>query len=200
MRIIAFDLESGGPSKEYSLLTAYFKVGDFLEGSFRTVDSLFLPIKHDVYRVHPGGMKVNGLDLADLEANGLTLSNAGGLLRNFLKQYRGTGQPLITPLGHGAKGDLDIIWEQLLGDKTWGAYVSRCYLDTGVLALSLKAYGLLPADLDINLESLCEYFKVGPFLWHSAAGDTDGTIAVFEALQKLLTHSGTAPIQAPHSN
>ena len=188
MKFICFDLESGGPSIEYSVLSASFSVieHNIEDLSFKLIDELDFMIKHDVYKVHPGGMAVNKLDLNEVDAKGVSLSQAGSLLITFIKKHGSKSGDLLIPLGHGIKGDIDQIHHQkILSPNNWSNYVSHKTLDTGGLALAYQTMGLLPVDLSLKLSELCSFFKLSGYEFHTARGDKLATIDLAYSLLKL---------------
>ena len=190
MRLICFDLESGGGSLDFSVLTGNFKIFSHdSDLNFKIEDSLSLVIKHDIYKVHPEGMKVNQLDLNWVDANGVSTSKAGELLINFLRKNDAMKNKLH-PMGHGIRGDIDQINSQILNKNNWGNFVLHNYIDTGVLALALVGNGILPEDQGLSLEALCNYFNLSGFKYHTAEGDCDANIALYLELQKLIKKNG----------
>jgi len=185
MKLIAFDLESGGGSSEFSLLTGCFKIlRPNSDLKLIVEDRLYLTIKHDIYKIHPEAMEVNGLNLKEIEANGVSVSKAGELLFKFIKK-NGSEEKLI-PLGHAITNDIRMVNAQILKENNWNQFVSFKYLDTQVLAMTLQYKGKIPADLSLKLKSLCEYFKLTGFNYHTAEGDTDATISLYEEEVRLI--------------
>lgn len=184
MKYLAFDTEAGGVTEDSSLLEAYF---DVLDEHFNVVASCWLKTKPDsgVYQLTAGGMDVNKIDIIQHDKVALTYSKAADALRLFLYTQSNGGKEKLVPLGHGVAGDIDLIVRTLFkGNRDkWTQYASVNRLDTGVIAQYLKVKQVLPSDLGLGLEDLCEYFKIGIKGWaHTAPGDTRMTVEVFKRL------------------
>jgi hypothetical protein len=188
MKLLGMDTESGGPGAEFSLLTACFKVFENVPGSgWAPTDKLKFAIKRDVYRVHPGGMFVNKLDLNEINSSGLTLGQASKQLSEFLtKHAKGA---YLMPLGHGVQGDIKIITQgygpelsreesgRLISREHWGGLVSPSYVDSFVLASAKQAKGEFPADMSLKLMDVCQHLGVTGINFHECEGDVDASAA-----------------------
>jgi hypothetical protein len=191
MRIICLDAELGGPGKEFSLLSITFKVYDKIGRQPPVVvDRLRLKVKHAVYKIHPGGMAVNKIDLAkhDTDPESLTLDEIKGqtMLYKFLKKNKPKGDFLV-PLGQGVRGDLEVVFENLMKEESWKSFVSVCAMDTLVVAQTFQYWGLLPQDMDLKLATLCDFFKLTGFDFHTDEGDVDATVALLEKMGEWKT-------------
>jgi len=184
------DAEFGGASNDkkqtYSILTVGFKIGTFdpKKCTFIEKASLSFAIKHDAYVVSAEGMKVNGLTLEFLDKTGVTMDNAKAMIHNFLTTNIKSG--MVTPLGHGVKGDILEYVLQKLVPGIWFGKVYSSYEDTLCLAESLQTQGIIPSDVKLNLEDLCSYFGKTDFDFHTCEGDVDATIFCYCEMQNLL--------------
>ncbi len=174
------DSESGGPGSEFSLLTCFFLITD---QNLQVVDSLGLALKHNVYKVSPGGMKVNRINLEEHDKVAISPSLAGQKFVAFLKKnYQGEK---IIPVGHGLAGDQRLLWDQLLGEATWGQWVSYNGLDTGVLTRWLALNGRIKTTSQ-SLFPLCKDLGVdtSDLSEHTSEGDTWATFRLYKALPR----------------
>ena len=167
-----------------SLLTTYLAV---LDSDLTCLATCSLSVCPDnrVYQVEAGGLEVNKIDLIEHDKIAKTYSEAGGILRHFLKKMSEDGKTKLVPVGHGVTHDM-IALRVLLSRANLEMYTSYRKLDTAVIAQFLKFQGKLPEELSGSLESLCEHFKIEVLGdAHTAIGDVARTIAVLKAMSKL---------------
>lgn len=156
---IVLDTETGGLGLDKSLLTAYFMVCD---AKFQKVDELYLFVKPDdgIYRVTGEAMGINKINLVEHDKVALTYKKAGTVLYRFLERCFGYRKERMVPVGHGMNGDLDHIWDKLIGRTTWETFVSYRRLDTSVALQFLKSCDIFPETVSGSLESLVEHFGI----------------------------------------
>ena len=180
---LILDTETGGIGLDKSLLTAYFLV---CSDKFKKVDDLYLFVKPDdsIYLVTGEAMGINGINLVEHDKKAITYKKAGTVLYQFLERNFGYRKERMVPVGHGMSGDLDHIFDKLIGRSTWETFVSYRRLDTSVALQFLKSCGLFPETVSGSVESLVEYFDIkrnGSL--HDAKVDTELTK---EVLIKLI--------------
>jgi DNA polymerase III alpha subunit (gram-positive type) len=183
---LPFDTETGGLGNDVSLLELYM---DVLDESFNLLDSIHLFTKpnDDVYRVTAGGLYVNKINLVDHDKKAKAYSQAGQELVQFLKQNSQNGKYKLIPLGKNIAFDIRKVTDNLLGEKTWGQYVSYRNIDITTLARCLQIKAKLPFDMSISLDTLRDFFKIEiPGAAHTADYDTRITVLVFKELLKLI--------------
>lgn len=185
-KFISTDIESGGISSQYSLLTCFIAI---LDENLEIVDSLDLKCKpyDGIYKVCGEGMRVNGIDLGLHDKDAEPYDKCGVKIKDFLERnYQGE---LLIPIGQNVKFDLLRICEQLINPKTFYQFVSYRTLDTAVIGGFAVQLGLLPADFKAGLGSMAEYFGVGKQEEkHTAKGDVLLNIAVYKALLELFNN------------
>lgn len=187
VRYLAFDLESGGIPDGCSTLTAYFKA---MDSQMNPLGELHLLVKPNdgVYTVTAEALEVNGIDLIKHDLKAITYSEAGSKLRNFLVNMSDNGKIKLIPFGKNVNGDIKWINESILGAKTWNMYVAYRIWEVTTLALAAQRLGRMPADMSISLGALVEYFGIQiDGVLHNEEYDTNATIAVSEALLKLIS-------------
>lgn len=183
---LIFDTETGGIGLDKSLLTAYFLICD---EKLEKIGDLYLHVKPDdgVYHVTGEAMGINQINLVEHDKIAIPYKKAGTMLYQFLEScYRNQKEHMV-PVGHGMTGDLNHIWQSLLGQKAWESFVSYRRLDTSVALQFLKSCGLFPETVSGSLESLVEYFKiekVGEL--HTAKTDTICTCEVLKRMIDLI--------------
>lgn len=183
--IISLDIESGGISKDASLLTCYSTI---LDSQLNIIDDLYLYVKPDnnIYIVEGQGMRINGIDLGEHDTRALSYKEAGTIFYNFLQKNKGENP--LKPLGHNIRFDLEKIANTIISHKSMWQFISYRTLDTGTIAGFAAELGLLPKNLNAGLASLAKYFGVGiqEEFGHDARRDVMLTIGVYKALLKLF--------------
>lgn len=181
----ATDIETGGISKDTSLLTCYSAI---LDSQLNIIDDLYLYVKPDdnKYVVEGQGMKINGINLAEHDAKALTYKQAGTEFYKFLQKNK--GENVLKPLGHNIRFDLEKLANTIISHNSLWQFISYRTLDTGTIAGFAAELGLLPKELNAGLASLAEYFGVGKQTEfnHDARHDVMLTIGVYKGLLKLF--------------
>lgn len=180
---LVFDTETGGIGLDKSLLTLYLQATD---NQFNPVGDLYLYTKPDdgVYHVTGEAMSINKINLIEHDKIAIPYKKAGTTLYEFLKSnFRGKDDRMV-PIGHNMDGDLQQIWDKLLGRATWESFVSYRRFDTSAVIQYLKAKGVLPDSVSGGLENMIDYFGLPKGQNHSAEYDAKMTL---EVLKKLLT-------------
>jgi DNA polymerase III epsilon subunit-like protein len=183
-RYLAFDCESGGTTRDFSLLSAYFVVlDDDLQSTYGELDMLIKP-NNGQYVVAGEALGVNGINLVEHDKVAITEGKASTLLYEFLQKMSPDGPKLI-PLGHNVAFDCEFIKEKLT--KNFNQFVSYRCADTASFIQCLKISGHIPYDQSGSLGEVAKYLGVvpnGPL--HTAKTDTWVTIDVMRALVKLI--------------
>lgn len=193
IRYIVLDTETGGLLPNCSLLTLYLAVlNDKLELE-KELDLALIP-DDGVYKVEPAGMAVNKIDLVELGNRAITYSQAKAKLAEFISTVYGENPRFdaypnelkLIPIGHGTKGDLDIVQANLMTKANWEKFCSYRFICTSNSLQFLRFQGKVPRELSGSLTSLAEYFKLE---WegesHTAKADALMTAKVLKELAKL---------------
>jgi hypothetical protein len=180
---IPFDTETGGLTRESSLLTAHFAVCD---KDLEVIDtlSLFTKPNDGQYNVAAEALTVNNINLIEHDKVAITYSAAGQELRNFLWKYSQNGKVKLVPIGKNVGFDVIKVTDNLLGSKTWNQYVSYRLYDITGMVLYLKRKGKLAQDAPDSLQGLANMLGVN-FVAHTAEGDNYAGIAVVKWLESL---------------
>ena len=180
---LPFDCETGGLTKDSSLLSVHFAICD---KDFNIVDELELFTKPNdgQYNVAAEALGINHINLIEHDKVALTYSVAGQELRNFLWKYSQNGKIKLVPVGKNVGFDVIKVTDNLLGMKTWNQFVSyRLYDITGIV-IFLKRQGKLPLDAPDSLSGLAQFFGIQAE-WHTAKGDNLAGIEVVKKLESL---------------
>lgn len=180
MRFLVLDTESGGPSSDFSLLTAYFSIYD----NDTLIADLDLKLKPDdgKYILSVGGMNVNKINFIENDAVALKYKDAKPLLYKFISDnFNGTK---LTVVGQSVKGDINIVSTYLISTGSWENFVSTSVIDTLVIAKFLQCNGLIPMDISLKLESLLKFFGVeyDSSKFHTAKYDTEMTWLLYKKM------------------
>ena len=180
---LPFDTETGGLTKDSSLLSVHLAVCD---KHFNPIDELELFTKPNdgQYNVSAEALGVNRINLIMHDKVALTYSAAGQELRNFLWKYSENGKVKLVPMGKNIGFDVIKVTDNLLGMKTWNQFVSYRLYDLTGLVIYLKRKGKLAEDAPDSLSKLAEYFGITAE-WHTARGDNLAGIEVLKKLESL---------------
>jgi DNA polymerase III alpha subunit (gram-positive type) len=182
-RYLAFDVESGGTTTDFSLLSAYFVVlDDDLTSIYGELDLLVKP-NNGHYVVTGEALGVNGINLVEHDKVAITEGKAATALYEFLKKH--SVGPKLIPLGHNVAFDCEFMKEKLT--KNWNEFVSYRCVDTASFVQCLKLSGHLPYELSGSLKEVAKHLGVVPNgAFHTAKTDTWVTIDVLKGLLKLI--------------
>jgi DNA polymerase III alpha subunit (gram-positive type) len=183
---LPMDNETGGLSKDVSLLSSYLEV---VNDKWQVIDSLELYVKPNdgIYTVEAQGLEVNGINLVTHDKMAITYSEAGQILFKFLKKNSNDGAIKLIPLGKNVGGDVAWLQQHLLGKKTMDKFVSYRILDVTGIAMTLQIKGKLPPDIGLSLGSLIKHFGITiPGAVHEAKYDTQATVLVYRKLLDLI--------------
>lgn len=197
MKILTFDTESGGLTKECSLLTAHFEVFDSSDYT-RVIDSLSLSMKppDGKYVVTAQGLSVNKINLVEHDAIAIPYTsnkknklNAATEIYEFLFRASNMKQDRLVPMGQSISHDIDLILHYVLSENTWGEFCDHRVIDLLALSQAAKSLNLIPAQQSLSLSSLAVFLGVhiDNALIHTAAYDTRLNREVYPALLKLLS-------------
>jgi hypothetical protein len=181
---LPFDTETGGLTKDSSLLSVHFAVCD---SDFNIIDELELFTKPNdgQYNVAAQALEVNGISLIEHDKVAKTYSEAGQELRNFLWKYSVNGKFKLVPVGKNIGFDVIKVTDNLLGMKTWNQFVSYRLYDITGLVMFLKRIGKLSQDAPDSLSGIAQYFGIEAE-WHTARGDNLAGIEVVKKLEQLV--------------
>ena len=190
MKYLVIDTESGGTDSNLcDILTAYFAV---FSSDGDLIDELELWIKPDIfsYRIQPGSLDVNGIDLVNHWNRSEPKTKCFNKLKQFLKKncqksiYAGKVElERLILLGQQVLGDVELIY-QFFPQENWEHFVSNKYLDTLVIANFLQDSNKLQVG-SLSLDSLAEYFGI-EYKAHDAKEDALATFNVYKKLKSLI--------------
>ncbi|CBA17732.1 putative DEDDh ribonuclease T homologue [Acaryochloris phage A-HIS1] len=175
MRVLGIDTETGGldPSKS-DVLTVGVALADITSNGISWVAQFSHNVKHDVYRVTPKAMEINGLRIANLE-NARTLSQIWRQISPNINR-----NPNI--VGHNVYFDIDF----LHGIPFESHKKPRNVFDTYAIANVLKAARIPYKKL--NLAAVCRYHNIDfdESEAHEALYDAIKSVEVLHAQLSLI--------------
>ena len=184
MKYLFLDVESGGLTTEYSLLTAYLAVYD---EQLNLLDSLSLQMKPDdgVYNINPEALAVNKINLIEHNKTAITYKEAKTLLYTFLNWHSSKGADKLIACGHNVVFDIIFCTHFILSRNTWGKFISHHSIDTGGITQFLRVLKLIPIEVKGSLTSLAQHFSIDTSGAHDAKFDVEMCVAVFKKFLEL---------------
>jgi DNA polymerase-3 subunit epsilon len=182
MELLFLDTETGGLNPyQHSLL----QVGVVAYKGGEIVDSLSFEVKHDQYYVTEQAMKINGLDLTEIDKTGMRKDQAVVKLnefisKNFLKQ------PNLA--GHNPSIDKYMVRNQLYesNNLNMDQFISHRMIDTMSIIWALHHAGELPIEACSSTGAF-EYFGITVEKRHNALDDIIATVKLYECLLKEIS-------------
>lgn len=166
MRFVAVDCETGGLDKtKHSLLTLHMRVLDI---NLDVIDQISIAVKHSVYHVTPGALKVNGIDLVKHDQIAVPVENAAFMISGFLEVHSREEKLLF--MAHNApfdKGFIDATW----GEELMKAFIDYHSFDTVVLGVIEKLLGTMGPKQSLNLGKIADTLHLEKGPPHTAEGD-----------------------------
>ena len=104
---VAFDNETGGLTKDCSLLTSHFIIADEQLNVIEELGLVIKPNDHQPYRVQATALAVNKINLIEHDKVAITQSEAAQKLFLFLKKHSNNGQIKLIPIGHNVSFDIE---------------------------------------------------------------------------------------------
>ena len=186
MIFMAYDLETGGLTRDRSPLTAYFVVFD---EEFQILGELDLKIKpngDDPYIVDAGALAVNKINLIEHSKEAVALDVAKKLLFDFLFKMSEEGYKRLTPVGQNVAFDEAFVLEWLISANNWKRFVSYHSLDTAGIATFLKFCGIIPFEQKTRLSALAEFFNIKTGTLHTAKEDAITCVKILKKAAKTV--------------
>lgn len=151
-------------------------------------------IEEAEYTVTPKAMEINKLDLAEVAKQGVPAYVALLNITGFLKQHFGTEPPKM--LGQNVRFDREFIKHLFMRNNyDIDKFIHYRVMDIQVLAQAAKDIGYLPEEVSTGLHKLAKFFGYEPKGAHTAMGDIDTTVFVYERLLELFKHKEELPWQ-----
>ena len=130
-------------------------------------------------------LEVNGIN-PELH-NQIAISRAAAAedICEFVEKYFPEGQAKLA--GHNVSFDRDFLRELIVEDSNINYFTlfSHRLTDTMTILNFLVAFGKLPDEV-LSSDGAFNYFDIKIANRHSAMGDVEGTVALFNALSKFL--------------
>jgi len=191
------DTDTGGRSKECSLLSLY---GEVLDRSFTVIDTIDLKIKPDngIYHFTAEAMAINKINIGEHEAVSLTRTQASAKFCSFISKHA-ISSKLVT-MGHNVRFDVKFAKTHLLPE--WDRYFSYRLIDTSSIAQFLQESGKLDRNIDCSLDSLIEAYaiKLPEGERHTAKFDAQTTLKVYREMVRSLQSLSPTLTQQQQTN
>lgn len=186
--VLVFDTETGGfDADKNSLLTAAFAAVN--PKTWEIIDSIDLKIKHDVYHVTGGALRVNKIDIFKHNSDKKSLAPADAVQTIIEFLQKNFSKLPAQPAGQNTPFDIGYI-TKLFEDvgAVYSDFIHYRYLDTMPVLRLLALLGEIP-DSACSLQGAKKYFgiKQKRSAAHDALGDVEATAAVFQKLCEGLS-------------
>ena len=179
MKYFFHDFETGG-HENTSILTFYGVITDALFNPMEEIEFSIRP-ENGIYHVQAQALKVNNINIVDHYNRAEDMIICNRKIRDFIiMKATSFGTRKLVPAGHNVYFDNQLLKNHFFPD--FGQYFYRHNLDTGSLALLLKAIGRLPEDFHISLINLANHYGIDATGAHESKTDTLMTIAVLKCM------------------
>lgn len=175
-KYIAYDIETGGLSKEAPILTAAFVILDEKFEAISKMDFLFkLPKK---VTIEPEAFVINKINIAEHFKNPMAMeaTEVDERLERWIRLHRGDNAEKLQSIGHNFFFDYSRLSPAL--PKSF-ALVDRRGIDTSSNNKILQALGRMPKEAN-NLGEIAKHFGIESSGAHTATADTEMTIQVLK--------------------
>lgn len=168
------DVESGGLNPDvHSLLSVGVVI--VIDGNIVETDEFF--IRHDKYTVTTEALKVNGIDLVDIELKGISTTDAWIRLEALFQQHFGDAPVVLA--GHNVNFDRWFIIKQIYDGVT--TRFSHRVIDT-VSALRLLQFAGKFPEGSCSSDAAFEYFGIHRPTPHNAGDDSIATKELIDCI------------------
>lgn len=182
---VCLDCETGGVDENDSDLLSFFAaITDEDFNILATLGEVHTEPMNGVYRVTPGALKVNKIDLTVRE-NVVNYLRAGEMLHQFLMTHKPGGNGKLVFLNHNAAFDIGYVNQFLINKKAWQKIISVTPADTKITGRALMDSGVVDKGAG-NLEWWAKYFNIINEAPHTGRGDVLTTIAVYQNQLRVL--------------
>ena len=181
-RILFLDTETGGlDSEKHDLLT----IGLVVWENMQILDELELKISRESYRAEESALKVNGINLKQLEKEGINEKEVINQLLYFVKKNFGENKNFVVA-GHNINFDKDFL-KKFLKDNyiNWSNHFGYRTIDTMTLLLFVYLQGKTEGRRLGKLDDAIQHFNLDPEERHTALCDARVTARLFEKLLML---------------
>lgn len=201
MTLLFIDTETGGISLDCSILTVTLTALRFGDTKIFPVDKLDLKVKPNdgIYRIQPGALKVNGIDLVEHDTTAITYKDASERITQFLIKLNTGESRRPTLCGQHVIFDLDHLLNSGVVDRDlWRKKVDPRYIDILCLAKFAMLSGDIPEGQSLKLIDLVHFFNIPVDASRLHTSDYDNELAaqVLFAFKKMFAMEAL-PIDEP---
>lgn len=151
----------------------------------------FKPVGRFVTYMRP--MKPHLASEAAFKVNGLTLEGLANQptpnqVRKLLLDWKDNCFPeaILEPVGHNFAVFDSQFLELFLNKSIYDKIISYRCMDTCILARGIQKSGLIPGEIKMGLDPLCQYFGITRSQAHDAYDDCLVTLELYKKLTDLL--------------
>ncbi|MDR3113364.1 MAG: 3'-5' exonuclease [Endomicrobium sp.] len=187
-KIIYIDTETTGtnPVKQDVLqVAALVEIGGQIVSEFE----IFCQ-PYDYSAIDPKALEITGFKISDIK-EWHKPADAYRQFTEFLSKYvdKYNKADKFIPAGQNVLFDLEFLhsWVAKSGDKYFGSYVSRNYIDLRVFTVAARAWGLLQCE-NVKLETICAACGVELTAAHNAMADIKATRECLLKFRKMFEH------------
>lgn len=180
---ISIDTETGGldPTSNSLLTLGMVVFGE--AGEVWAETSVALRPYDGIYRVTPGALRVNNINLIDHDKVAIDTASFKDNFKEFLESYsRGSK---ITIVGWNVSFDLGFIYNQVMSKQALEQYISYHYIDVAVLYHTLQRVNKIPKT-KLSLVAAMEHFGIDTGAAHNALADASATYKVYLKCLELM--------------
>jgi DNA polymerase III epsilon subunit-like protein len=175
-KLICFDVETGGlDAKQHSLLTLGMMVVTLTDTGIEFSDPHQWFVKHDVYKVTPGALKVNKINIEEHDSKAQPWQTVQRKIFDYWFSLGFDTENKISFIGHNVNFDLEFFKENIQNlpyiepeyDEQGSLKAMRSVLDlighrhvdTAGIARFLTQAGVFPSDASAKSDYLFERYK-----------------------------------------
>ena len=182
MRLLFIDTETGGVNSHKDAL---FEVALIVWEDGKILDQKLWSIATEDKYWTARALEVNGINPELHNQTAISRATAARDIREFVKKYFPEGQAKLA--GHNVSFDRDFLRVLIMeeSDSNYFTLFSYRLTDTMAILNFLVAFGKLPDEV-LSSDGAFKYFDIKIANRHSAMGDVEGTVALFNELSKFL--------------
>lgn len=182
MKLLFVDTETGGTDeKKHSLLS----VGLIYWENGKKIDSLELYIREKEYTVTTEALKINNLNLKEVYDKGISVFEAVSEINRFIEKNFDNEKAILC--GHNVNFDIRFLKELYMkAGKNYEEKISYRSLDTASIFRFLTIAGKFKEQEINSLDDAIKYFEISVENRHTALGDIEKTVEIFNKVLKII--------------
>lgn len=179
MRLLFTDTETGGTNPKEDAL---FEVALVVWEDGKLLDKRSWKIRSEDKSYYPSALKINKIDPVEHNKVAISRTDAANEIIDYVEKWF-DGTP-ATLAGHNVSFDRDFL-KVLVEEADYDfGYFSHRLLDMMSVLNFIAAWKMLPQDA-LSSNGIFEYLGIEPEARHTAMGDIEATIKVFESIARI---------------